>query len=151
MNWLDRTPHKPRLIRLTFAYAVLVICVVAGGAIFFHDLYHFTAVGSARYTPGYHLYLRISGAVLGLGLGAGAALFGLAIRQWFQGLVVFLAGFGLTMMALAVLPWMYFPHDQYSVAALWVIGAGTPSLAVFLCVSIAGMLLHRKKARPVAS
>ncbi|MFQ5753785.1 MAG: hypothetical protein ACE5HI_17490, partial [bacterium] len=59
-------------------------------------------------------------------------------RSYLQGFVALAIGAILTISALSVMPWVYFPYDQYAVAALWVMGTGMPIILVWALVIFFG-------------
>jgi len=142
-------------------YLTLLVAGVGIGALAFNELYErpgFTAEASpeaseaelarayetalaGRYGT-YRTFARILGFGVAVALGFAAGLFGVWQRSVWHGAVVFGFGVGATLVALAVLPSLYFPFDRYPVAGAWVIGG--PALvaaACWLLVTVAGRRL----------
>ncbi|MFH1071205.1 MAG: helix-turn-helix transcriptional regulator [Candidatus Glassbacteria bacterium] len=97
----------------------------------------------------YHSFFRPFLLGLGLYLGIWSAVFGLWRRHWLWGLGALAAGGILTVVPLSLLPRMYFPLDQYPLAALWVIGNAFTIGASWLLVTVIGrLLLADREASP---
>ena len=102
------------------------------------------AVFDAKYRriyEDYHSFFRPFLLSLALYLGIWSAVFGLWRGHWLWGLGALAAGGLLSVVALSLLPWMYFPLDQYPLAALWVMGNAVTIGASWLLVTVIGRLL----------
>ncbi|MCH7760983.1 hypothetical protein IIA15_06225 [candidate division TA06 bacterium] len=53
----------------------------------------------------------------------------------------------MTILALDVLPWIYFPNDQYAVPALWVMGTGISTLITWSVVTVFGKIWVQRIAQ----
>ncbi|MGI8785337.1 MAG: hypothetical protein ACR2L2_17000 [Acidobacteriota bacterium] len=94
----------------------------------------------------YGRFLRIIGTGLALGLGAWAAALGLWRRSLWQGLGALAAGGAVTVAALSILPWVYFPFDQYPASALWVMGRAPVIAVTWIAATVVGQILIRRNA-----
>ena len=102
------------------------------------------AVFDAKYRQSYenyHSFFRPFLLALALYLGIWSAVFGLWRGHWLWGLGALAAGGFLSVLALSLLPTMYFPLDRYPLAALWVIGNAFTIGASWLLVTVIGRLL----------
>lgn len=67
----------------------------------------------------YRQFVRIIGAGLSIYLGIWTAFFGLWKASFWNGAAALAFGGTVTILALSALPWLWFPLDQYAVAAVW--------------------------------
>ena len=84
---------------------------------------------------GYRSFTVAAGMSLAGLLGLTAAVFGLWQRSFVHAIGVLLVAGVLTIVALQLLPTIWFPLDRYPVSALWLIGGGLP-LAAAACALI---------------
>lgn len=91
----------------------------------------------------YTWFLQISGFGLALYLGVWTAVLGLRTRHLWLGGAALLAGAFVTVLSLSVLPWVYFPFDQYAVGATWIMGKFPLAAASWLAVTILGRVLGK--------
>lgn len=112
-------------------------------------------VWNANYETRYNDYKQFVGIVC-VGLGLYLTLWAAAVSVWeksiIKGLLALVAGGFVTVLALSILPWVYFSFDKYPVAAVWVIG-GSPSIAFgWVVLTLLGrILLHRFDQAPTAT
>jgi hypothetical protein len=95
-----------------------------------------------RATGEYLAAAQAAAAVVSTLLALGALLFALRRRSVATGLAVFLAGAGLTFMALAMNPWLWLPLDEYPVAVAWSLGVWPLVALGWLALTIRGAI-HR--------
>jgi hypothetical protein len=93
----------------------------------------------------YRSFLRPITLGLALYLSAWAAALGVWKKSVWKGLLALAGGAMVTVVALSALPTIYFPFDQYSVAAVWVM-SGLPWIAAtWALLTLAGRMLSRHK------
>jgi hypothetical protein len=163
--------RRDAMFRLVAAAVVLYACVLGGttgyGAIRFSEYYGAPAFSRFAGAPAgedalyaaydgalagqfglYKTYVTAVGAVLAIWLGVAAALFGVWQASLLRGAALFGLGMAATLVALELLPPVWFPHDVYAPGALWLFG-GVPlvGVGVWLTVFTAGRIL---RARPRA-
>lgn len=149
---IKTTEQKKRFVITTgFIYIVILLAAVISGAIAFHDLYTPPVEAERTSLPAtslinevYGRFLAASGLALALYLAIWAALFGVWRRSYGQGLLALAVGTIATIVALAVLPWVYFPFDRYPAPMAWVFGAGVPLIIVWIFATVFGRLWIRR-------
>jgi len=85
----------------------------------------------------YPLIVKIAGGILGIYGAVLAAYIGLT-RKVMWGLIGLGACAGIVVLAFSFLPWIYFPYDQYSAAALWVFSWFPVTAAIWIIVMLLG-------------
>ncbi len=140
-------------------YLILLLAAVAATSFKYRDYYMPPAldrdsgenevlrIWNNSYEARYKDYRQFVG-IVSAGLGLYLTLWGVAVGVWesnlFKGLIALVAGSFVTILALSVLPWIYFPFDQYPVAALWVIGV-SPWIALgWLVLTVTGRIVRRR-------
>ena len=145
---IKTTDQKKRLVITTgFIYLAILLAAVIYGAIAFHDLYtppveaeRTSLPATSLINEGYGRFLTSSGLALALYLAIWAGLFGVWRRSYGQGLLALAVGTIATIVALAVLPWVYFPFDRYPAPAAWVFATGVPLIIVWIFATVFGRL-----------
>jgi hypothetical protein len=99
-----------------------------------------TPVGgpTSEYLPAAQLVAAVVSTLLALGV----FLFALRQRNVVTGLASFVAGAGLTFVALAMNPWLWLPLDRYPVAVAWAVGIWPLAAVGWL-----GLWIARRQAR----
>jgi len=153
-----RDPRRRVFLAMGALYVAALCIVVIFGAVTFQRLYTDTPprpislehedvlirTFDAQYRERYEDYKRFlgpSGGALAIYLGIWAAAFGVWRRKHWLGLAALAAGGVTTVLALSVLPWVYFPLDQYAVPAVWIFGNVMPIAIAWLLVTILGRTL----------
>ena len=96
----------------------------------------------------YRTFALATGLVLAVLLGVTAAAVSVWQASLLHGAAALVAGAAATIVALSLLPPIWFPFDRYPPAALWVMGGGLP-LSVFAWLAVAAVArLGRGSARP---
>lgn len=156
------TDRPSRIFLATGAlYLVVVLLVVVFGALQFSRLYTdipprpgmgldedsliqtFERQYQAQYDD-YRQFLHPSFGVLALYLGIWTAALGVWKRKYWLGLAALVAGDVITVFGLTLLPWMYFPLDQYAIAALWIMGGTIPLAICWLLATLAARAMLRR-------
>jgi hypothetical protein len=88
----------------------------------------------------YRRFLIASGLVVGVLLGASAALFGLWFRSVLAGVGAFAVGSLLTIAAFELMPAVWFPLDRYAVGFVWLLGGAPIAAAIWLAIMLGGRL-----------
>ena len=138
-----QNPQTRLAIGTCSIYVIILLVVIGYGSIAFHDLYALKTETQQHGT--YHQFLRLSGFGLAFYLGIWTAAFGVWRRSYWQGLVALVFGAIMTILALSALPWMYFPSDQYPPSALWVFGAGLPTIITWILVTILARIFTQRR------
>lgn len=138
-------------------YLVALAAVVANTALSFRGFY------SAPVPPGedqvlrmyqeYRQFLHLVGLALAVYLGVWAAAVGWWRGRVMAGLAALAGGALVTILALAPLPWIRFPNDQYAVGAAWLFDNVVPlTLSWVLATPLARLILGppRTTASPPA-
>ena len=153
------TPTRRLIIGFGIFYLILLIAAVAATGFKYRDYYIPPALDRAlgenevlriwnnSYEARYKDYRQFVGIVsvgLGLYLTLWAAAVGVSERSLIKGLGALFAGSFVTILALSILPWIYFPLDQYPVAALWVIGVSPWIALSWLVLTVTGRLVQQR-------
>ena len=134
--------HKRFIFGTGVGYLLLLVAAVVYGLIKYQGLPSYYADTLQR--TEYHQFLRIAGPALALYLSIWAATFGLLQKSFLHGLGALASGGIITIAGLSILPWLYYPNDQYAIPALWVIGTGIPIVVVWALVTLLGRVWINK-------
>lgn len=160
----DSTEKRDSMFGIVVAVSILYVCTLAlatgYGAIRFGEFYQppaFSSVGApeqhedvliAAYEQAltgefgrYRTFALGASLMLAVLMGVATAAFGVWQRSILLGTGAFAAGAVLTIVAVSLLPTIWFPLDRYPVGALWVMGGSFPlAAATWLLVTVIGRL-----------
>jgi hypothetical protein len=143
-------------------YLVFLLGAVAATGFKYRDLYAPPAldptlgedavlrVWELNYEHRYREYRR-SVRAIGLSLALFLPIWAAALGVWKnsvrKGLIALAGGGVVTVLALSLLPWVYFPFDKYPVAALWVMGAAPWAALSWALLTLFGRTLRQRRDR----
>ncbi len=136
----DITTRLGRLAAVAAAlHLALLVAVPAWGHVAYGDIYRqVDRRADSDQKENYHRFLHLAGAALAVTLAAAAAALGVWRGRALIGLLALLGGITLVLAALSVLPWIYFPEDQYAAPAIWMFGNGLPAVAGWGVLTLIG-------------
>jgi hypothetical protein len=139
-------------------YLVFLLSVVGTTAFKYRDYYAPPAIDQTlgedavldvwnlKYEARYKEYrhsVRAIGLSLAVFLAIGAGALGVWKNSFSKGLIALGAGGLVTVLALSILPLVYFPFDSYSVAAVWLFGASPWIILTWAVLTIFGLTLRK--------
>ena len=132
---------KKHVQQSAFIYMAILILVIVIGALLFSGQYSRPPVEELPNTS-YKLFLLIAAWMLIPLLAIWGTMVGFWKKSlpWAIGSLAF-GGF-ITALGFAVLPWIYYPNDQYPGEFFWVMNASIPVLVIWAILTYFG---HRKQ------
>jgi hypothetical protein len=141
--------------RVVVGTGIALLAVIAGAAAYlgitYSSLYDGREVAGVvreNLSESYRGALSIVGSALAVIIPFWAAFTGRRLQSVRAGLVALAAGMGAMVVALSLVPWVYFPSDQYAASWLWLIDYG---LIVLLIWTGATVLVQRAPRKLVSS